>query len=123
MLTESANVWYHEVPGDRIEDRPPNEVPSDHIEDRPPNEVSGDRIEDRPPNVVPESSIGKKNARITRADAHITLTGQITNHCGLGLHPSGSRGKSKLGKRIRRRDKTEGEQEGLEQHSPTHPKH
>ncbi|KOM53274.1 hypothetical protein LR48_Vigan09g193300 [Vigna angularis] len=109
------DVWYHEVPGDRtedrppnevsgdrIEDRPPNEVPGDRIKDRPPNEVPGDRIKDRPPHEMPESSIGKTNA-------HITLTGQITNHCGSskltwfrGLHPSGSRGKSKLGKKIRR---------------------
>ncbi|KOM56844.1 hypothetical protein LR48_Vigan10g273600 [Vigna angularis] len=126
MLTktvqENANVWYHEVPGDRIEDRPPNEVPGDRMEDRPPNEVPGDRIgdrppnevpgdrvEDRPPNLVPESSIGKTNARITWADAHITLTGQITNRCGSskltwfrGLHPSGSRGKSKFEKKTRR---------------------
>ncbi|KOM43853.1 hypothetical protein LR48_Vigan05g145800 [Vigna angularis] len=112
MLTktvqENANVWYHEVPGDRIEDRPPNkvsgdriedqppnevpgdrvedhppnEVPGDRIEDHRPNEVPGDRVEDRPPNLTPESSIGKTNARITWAGAHITLTGQITNHCG-----------------------------------------
>ncbi|KOM48629.1 hypothetical protein LR48_Vigan07g233300 [Vigna angularis] len=111
------------LPGDRVEDRPPNEGPGDRIEDRPPNEVPGDRVEDRPPNLVPESSIGK-------TDAHITLTGQITNHCGSskltwfrGLHPSGSRGKSKIEKKIRRWDKIAGELEGLEQHSPTHPKH
>ncbi|KOM55766.1 hypothetical protein LR48_Vigan10g165800 [Vigna angularis] len=126
MLTktvqENANVWYHEVPGDRVEDHPPNEMSGDRVEDHPPNEMPGDRIKDHPPNEVPggrvedcppnltpESSIGKTNACITWADAHITLTDRITNHCGpskltwfRGLHPSGSRGKTKLEKKIRR---------------------
>ncbi|KAG2384546.1 LRR receptor-like serine/threonine-protein [Vigna angularis] len=70
------------MPGDRVEDHPPNEMSGDRIKDHPPNEVPSGRVEDRPPNLTPESSIGKTNACITWADAHITLTGRITNHCG-----------------------------------------
>ncbi|KOM45850.1 hypothetical protein LR48_Vigan06g115600 [Vigna angularis] len=102
------------MPGDRIGDQPPNEVPGDRVEDHPPNEVPGDRVEDRPPNLTPESSIGKTNARITWADAHITLTGQITNHCG----PSKLtwfRGSRSPPLRIKRKDKVREEDPPLKQ--------